>query len=258
MTRQPAVKVFRNETFAEYIQRRADRPYAVSIDRFPRSEVKDIVELTIECVSAHFQCSLTDSLERLGLDRVDILYLHDPERIDLTVAVEEALPALAELRDCGVVSAVEVGSMSTEGLFAAANSGLVDLLMVAGRYTLAKQTILDEVVPSCETTGVQLVLASVFNSGLLASDDVSGATRYDYGEAPGDLLARVIHIRDICRSFGVSLPAAALHCVARNPLVASTVIAGSRPEQIAQNVERMSEPIPEELWDALALAGLIR
>jgi D-threo-aldose 1-dehydrogenase len=202
--------------------------------------------------------SLDESLERLGLDRVDVLFLHDPERFDLDQGLAEALPALTGLRDEGLVSAVGVGSMMTDALLASARSGLADLLMVAGRYTLAEQPVHPEVLHACAENGVRIVNAAVFNSGLLATNDPGSSSRYEYGGVPADVLARVQSIAAVAREFGVELPAAALQYTLRDPLVATVVVGGSTPEQLRQNADRMQADIPEEFWQRLATEGLIR
>jgi D-threo-aldose 1-dehydrogenase len=201
--------------------------------------------------------SIDESLERTGLDRFDILYLHDPERFDLTQGIDVALPALAALRDEGVTDAIGVGSMDTAALLAAARSGVIDLLMVAGRYTLAEQPALAEVVPACRANGVSIVNASIFNSGLLATDTPTADDRYEYGEVPADVLDRVQRITAVCREFDVSLPTAALHYTLRDDTVTSIVVGGARPHHVVQNVERMAEQVPDELWRALSERNLI-
>jgi D-threo-aldose 1-dehydrogenase len=202
--------------------------------------------------------SLDESLERLGLDRVDVLYLHDPERGDLRQGVDEALPALAGLRDEGVVDAVGVGSMTTEALLASAQSGRIDLLMVAGRYTLAEQPVFPDVLEACEANGVGIVNASVFNSGLLATNDPGADSRYEYGDVPPESLARVRAIAAVARAYGVELPAAALQYTLRDPLVRTVVVGSSKPAQVRQNVERMRAEIPDEFWQQLADERLVR
>ena len=201
--------------------------------------------------------SVEDSLARTGLDRFDVLYLHDPERHSLREGLDSALPALAALREEGLVDAIGVGSMDTHALLASVQTGLLDLLMVAGRYTLAEQTALVDVVPACRTHGVGIVNASVFNSGLLATDQPGAGARYDYGQTPPEVLARVQAIAAVCRDFGVSLPAAALQYTLRDDTVRTIVVGGSRPEQLHQNAEHMRVRIPEELWQALARKKLI-
>jgi len=201
--------------------------------------------------------SLDESLTRLGLDRVDILYLHDPERHDLDAAIDEALPALAGLRDDGLVGAVGVGSMSTDALERTAATGILDLLMVAGRYTLAEQPVRERVLPACAKNGVGIVVASVFNSGLLATNTPGRDARYDYGAAPAELLEHVSAIAAVCAEFDIDLPAVALQYPLRGRLVRSVVMASARPEQVRQNAEWAAQPIPEGLWQELVSRGLI-
>jgi D-threo-aldose 1-dehydrogenase len=201
--------------------------------------------------------SVEDSLERTGLDRFDVLYLHDPERHDLKEGLEVAIPALVHFRDQRMTRAVGVGSMNTDALLASANTGALDLLMVAGRYTLAEQPALAEVVPACRANGVGIVNASVFNSGLLATDNPGTDARYEYGGVPAPVLDRVRAIAGVCREFAVSLPAAALQYTLRDDTVRSIVVGGSKPEQLRENAARTAEPIPAELWDTLVEKELI-
>jgi D-threo-aldose 1-dehydrogenase len=201
--------------------------------------------------------SVEESLTRTGLDRFDVLYLHDPERHSLREGLESAIPALAAVREDGLVDAIGVGSMDTDALLASVRTGMLDLLMVAGRYTLADQPALADVVPACLEHGVGIVNASVFNSGMLATDQPAAGARFDYGQAPADVLERVQAIASVCREFGVPLPAAALHYTLRDDAVRTVVVGGSRPSQLHQNAEYLRLDIPEEFWRALARKHLI-
>ncbi|MPZ95046.1 MAG: aldo/keto reductase [Propionibacteriales bacterium] len=201
--------------------------------------------------------SLDESLVRLGLDSVDVLYLHDPERHDLQRGIGEGLPALAAVRDEGLVSVIGVGSMDTEALLAAARSGVVDLLMVAGRLTLVDQSVADRVLPACRAHQVGIVAAAVFNSGLLATDTPSAGSRYDYRQVPGELLARTRRIAEICAQYDVPLPVAALQYPLQQPQVRSVVVGGARPEQVRQNAARLAADVPAELWKRLDDEGLV-
>jgi D-threo-aldose 1-dehydrogenase len=201
--------------------------------------------------------SLEESLERLGLDAVDIVYLHDPERFDLRRGLDEGLPAAAALRDEGLVSAIGVGSMVTDALLEAARSGVVDLLMVAGRFTLVDQSVFADVLPACREHGVGVVAAAVFNSGLLASDAPASDARFDYAPASPELIARARRIAEICTDFDVPLPAAALQYPLQDDTVSSVVVGGARPDQVRQNAERIALDVPVELWQRLRDEGLI-
>lgn len=207
--------------------------------------------------AAGIQNSLEESLDRLGLDRVDIIYLHDPERYDLDLAIDEALPALVALRDAGTVNAIGVGSMATDSLLACTTRSDLDLLMIAGRYTLAEQPAAVDVLPACHDHGTGIVAASVFNSGLLSTENPSADGRYDYGSVPAELWERVLAIAEVCRSFHIPLPAAALQYTLRDSAVKSVVVGGSRPAQLRQNAEYMASEIPEEFWTTLTDRCLI-
>ena len=211
------------------------------------TDVMRVWDLTADGVRA----SLDESLQRLGLDRVDVLYVHDPERHDLEQGVREALPEVAALRDEGVVSAVGVGSMVTRALIDSAETGLADLLMVAGRYTIADTDAAAELIPLCERLDVGIVAAAVFNSGLTAKDQPTAQSRFDYETVEPARLARVERIAALCADFGVALPSAALQFPLLNSTVRNVVVGGSSPEQVRQSVERINEPIPPELWKAL-------
>ncbi len=201
--------------------------------------------------------SLDESLGRLGLDSIDILYLHDPEKYDLTLGMSAAIPALAELRDEGLVSGIGVGSMSVAALRESVNSDALDLLMVAGRFTLVEQPALFEVIPECRRKGIGVVNAAVFNSGLLASNNLERHSRYEYGDAPAELLARTREIAGVCAQYDVELAAAALQYTLREPAVRTVVVGASTPEQIRQNAHRMTASIPDDMWRTLAAKGLI-
>lgn len=201
--------------------------------------------------------SHAESLERLGLDRIDVLYLHDPERHDLALALAEALPALEALRSEGLVAGIGVGSMVTTALAASVRSADLDLVMIAGRYTLLEQPAAEDVLPACRATGTGVVAASVFNSGLLASSTPRRDGRYEYGGVPDDVWERVSGIAEVCAALGVPLPAAAVQFPLRDTVVRSVVVGGSRPEQVRQNAELARAPIPDELWARLRDRGLI-
>lgn len=201
--------------------------------------------------AAGIRASLEESLERLGLSRVDILYLHDPDEHDLAADLATAVPALAALRDEGLVDAIGIGSKSTEALLAAVQTEALDLAMVAGRYTLLEQPALDEVIPACRAAGVGVVAASVFNSGLLSTPDPHAGDRYEYGAAPDALLERARRLAAICARHGVALPEAALQFPLREAAVRCVIVGGATAEQVRENARRMHARLPERLWDEL-------
>lgn len=200
--------------------------------------------------------SLAASLERLGLAEVDVVYLHDPERWDLDRGLGDGLPALAKIKAEGLAGRVGVGSMDTGALLAAARSGLVDVLMAAGRYTLADQSLAAEALPVCLTEGVDVVAAAVFNGGLLAAEPTPDST-FDYTPVPVDVLDHARRTAAVCARFGVPLAAAALHFPLRHPAVVSVVAGGVESAQIATNAGYLAAEPPEALWAALRDEGLV-
>ena len=203
------------------------------------------------------RAGLDESRERLGIEQIDLVYLHDPERHDLDLALAEALPALEQLRSDGQVSAIGIGSMVSQALAASVRSADLDLIMVAGRYTLLEQPAAAEVLPACRETGTGIVAASVFNSGLLASSEPSRDGRYEYGQLPDELWERLLRIARVCADHAVPLPAAAIQFPLQSDVVRSVVVGGSRPAQLRQNAEYAALEIPAALWDELAAEGLI-
>jgi D-threo-aldose 1-dehydrogenase len=203
--------------------------------------------------------SLEDSLGRLGLDRVDVLYLHDVERSDweLDEAIDSGIAALARLRDEGLVRAVGIGSSDLGAVERAVRTEAIDLVMLPGRYTLLEAPAQDVVLPLCQERGVGVVNVAVFNSGLLATPEPSEASHYEYRQAPPDKLRRAQELARACREVGVELPTAALQFSARHPTVVSVVVGADTPVQIQENAARMRQPVPEELWETLAERGLL-
>ena len=202
------------------------------------------------------RASLEESLERLGLPDVDVLFLHDPDEHDLAADLASGVPALAALREEGLVAAVGIGSKSIEALLAAVRTEAVDLAMVAGRFTLLEQPAADAVVPACRAAGVRVVAAAVFNSGLLSTARPGG--RYEYGDVPPALLERAQRIADVCERHGVALPEAALQFPLREPVVCSVVAGAATAEQARENAARMEVGIPEALWAELEAEELVR
>ena len=201
--------------------------------------------------------SLERSLERLGLDSVDIVYIHDPDAYDLHPALDTALPAVERLREEGLVQAVGIGSKSIEGLLRGVREANLDIIMIAGRYTLLEQPAADDLLPECERRGTQAVLAAPFNSGLLATSSPSAGGRYEYGTVSEALLAKALAINEVCQSYGVELPAAALQFPLRHPAIVSVVAGASSRKQIEQSARYMAQAIPEALWEELAERSLI-
>jgi D-threo-aldose 1-dehydrogenase len=201
--------------------------------------------------------SLAESLERLGVDRVDIVYLHDPDE-HYREALEVAYPALEELRGQGVIAAIGAGMNQSSMLADFARHTDMDLFMVAGRYTLLEQPALDELLPSCVQRGIGVVAAGVFKSGLLSDPSPAGNARYNYVDAPANLIRRAQRIAEVCARHGTSLPAAALAFPAAHPAVVSVCVGAHSAEQIVRSLRLASVHVPAGLWDELKEQGLLR
>jgi D-threo-aldose 1-dehydrogenase len=198
---------------------------------------------------------LESSLERLGLGRVDIVYIHDPDD-HYEQAVEGAYRALEDLRSEGAVSAVGVGMNQSAMLARFARDTDVNCFLLAGRYTLLEQGALDELLPLCEQKGISVVIGGVFNSGVLA--DPSPGAHYNYSLVEPVVLDRVKRIAAICARHGVPLAAAALQFPFGHPAIA-TVLCGVRsPQEVEEDERLMRLPIPTDLWAELKSEGLVR
>ncbi len=210
--------------------------------------------------------SIDESLARLQLDRLDIAFIHDIDRHThgeaqprrFGEAMDGAYRALHRLRGEGVLGAIGIGVNEWQPCRDALREGDFDCLMLAGRYTLLDTSAASELVPMCIAKGVRLVLAGVFNSGILASDAGVGAdARFDYQPADPVIRDRAARLARLCAEFGVALPAAALQFALACPCAAAVVVGARSAAEIAQNVARRDAPIPAALWEALVLDGLL-
>ncbi|MET7683218.1 aldo/keto reductase [Streptomyces sp. NPDC005423] len=198
--------------------------------------------------------SLDASLARLGLDRVDVVYLHDPDD-HAEQAFREGYPALERLRAEGVVGAIGAGMNQTGMLTRFVRDTDVDVVLCAGRYTLLDQSALTGLLPAAEARSTSVVIGGAFNSGLLA-DPAPDAT-YDYTRAPAELLDRALRMKAVADRHGTTLRAAALAFCAAHPAVAS-VLAGARSAaQVRDCAEQFAAPVPSVFWHELWDAGLL-
>ena len=198
--------------------------------------------------------SVEDSLRRTGLERIDIFWIHDPDR-HWEQAIGGAYPALAELRSQGLVSAIGVGMNQAEMLTRFVREAEIDAVMCAGRYTLLDQVALEELFPACEARGTVVVAAGVMNSGLLANPHPD--SKFDYAPAPPELLRRALAMKDLCDRHGVSLRAAAMQFVFGHPLVVSVVAGVRSVSHVDDAVANMQWDIPAALWDEFRSEGLL-
>ncbi len=209
--------------------------------------------------------SIEDSLQRLGLERIDIALVHDCDRFNFgdelpevfEKAMNGAAKALLRLRDEGVVKAVGLGVNEWQPCYDALQRHDLDAFLLAGRYTLLEQDSLDPFLALCAERGAGVIVGGGFNSGILATGAVPGA-KYNYSPAPDDIMAKVKKIEAVCAEFDVALPAAALQFVTAHPAV-PTFCAGTRTvAQLEQNVAWFEATIPGDFWAALKARGLLR
>jgi D-threo-aldose 1-dehydrogenase len=197
-----------------------------------------------------------DSLQRLGLDRVDILYVHDIGRVThgpLHQHYWEQLTqgggfrALTQLRDEGSVGAIGLGVNEWEVIVDAMEVADIDCALLAGRYTLLEQAAREPLLDRCAQRGIGIVIGGPFNSGILA-----GNRKFNYEDAPADIIARVEAIAAVCRDQDAPIQAAALQFPMAHPAVVSCVAGAQSPEQLRQNVDWFAQPLPAALWEALS------
>ncbi|BDP44226.1 pyridoxal 4-dehydrogenase (plasmid) [Deinococcus aetherius] len=204
-----------------------------------------------------FLRSFEDSLRRLGVERLDILFIHDPDAVGVSVGeiMRGGYRALHELREQGLVGAIGAGMNQWEMPAEFLREGDFDVFLLAGRYTLLEQESLREFLPLCEERGAKVVIGGVYNSGLLAGPG-PGAP-YNYAPAPPEVLARAQAIEAVCSRHGIPLKAAALQFPLAHPAVASVLVAGRVPEHLEENLRLLRAPIPPELWEDLKAGGLL-
>lgn len=198
--------------------------------------------------------SLEASLERLGLDRVDIVYIHDPDA-HWQQAIGEAYPALERLRSEGVVRAIGVGMNQVAMLERFAREGDFDAFLVANRYTLLDQEAMPQLLPLCRERGIAVMLGGVFNSGILA--EPRPGARFGYLPADDALIARAQRIRDTCERHGVPLRAAAVQFALAHPAITAMVAGVRTSAQLDEYPELMRRDIPDDLWSDLKSQGLL-
>jgi D-threo-aldose 1-dehydrogenase len=209
--------------------------------------------------------SVEQSLLRLGTDRLDLLLIHDVDVWTHGVgAIEDrfreamngAYVALDKLRGEGVVAGIGIGVNEAEICVRFANAGSFDAMLLAGRYSLLEQPALAQFLPLAQQQGIAVLLGGVFNSGILATGAVAGA-KYNYRDAPPEILAKVAQIERVCTVYGVALPTAALHFALAHPAVVSAVLGAQTPEEVERNVAALANVVPAALWSDLKAERLL-
>ena len=208
--------------------------------------------------------SLEDTIQRTGVDCFDIVYLHDlstrwhgeslSQRMHETA--ESGLPMLQDLKRQGVIKAIGIGTNDPETCRTFLDDVELDVVMLAGCYTLLNQTGLPELLPACHDRGISVVAAAPFNSGILATG-ATGDAKYFYVSAPDDVRNRTRRIEEIARDHDVAMPAAALQFALGHPAIASVVAGVASVEEAEANIHLMDASIPEDFWKALAETGLL-
>jgi len=210
--------------------------------------------------------SVEQSLLRLGTDRIDILLIHD---VDVWThgkeafegryreAMEGAYPALYQLRTEGVVKAIGIGVNEADVCARFARAGDFDTMLLAGRYSLLEQPALDEFLPLALEKGIGVMLGGVFNSGILATGPIPGA-KYNYRDAPPEILVRVARIQQVCAAHGAELATVALQFALGHPAVSSVVLGATAPLEVERNLAGLTTAIAPGLWSDLKAEGLLR
>ena len=198
--------------------------------------------------------SLEESLDRLGVDRVDVAYVHDPDD-HADEAIRTAYPVLHELRAQGVVGAIGVGMNSTAIPTRFVRETDVDVVLLAGRWTLLDRSGGVELLPACLERGVSVVVGGVYNSGVLA--DPRAGAHFDYAPAPEPVVAAAARMAGLCAAHGVPLKAAALQFPYRHPAVASVLTGARSVAELEENLRMLATPVPAPLWAELEGAALV-
>jgi D-threo-aldose 1-dehydrogenase len=210
--------------------------------------------------------SVESSLARLGLARIDILLVHDIDAFThgtsqqparFREAMSGAYPALDRLRREGTVRAIGVGVNEWEVCLRCAEEADFDCFLLAGRYSLLEQTALESFLPLCARRGIGVVIGGPFNSGILATGPIPGAT-YNYRPAPPAILDRARRLEEVCQAHGVPLAAAALQFPLGHPAVSAVIFGARSAAEVRRDLELFRHPIPAALWSDLRATGLLR
>ena len=214
--------------------------------------------------AAATEASIEQSLHRLRLDRLDIVFIHDVTpalhgdqfESRFAEAVDGAGSVLTRLRAQGVIGAIGVGLADWEVALRFARTGLLDCVMLAGGYTLLQNRSAVDFLPYCATRDISVLVAAPFNTGILATGAVEGA-RFSYQPASLHIMQRTTALEAVCARHGVKLAAAALQFPLRHAAVASVVVGHQSAAEVRQNIEQIASPVPEAMWQELAALSLI-
>ncbi len=222
-------------------------PSTTDIDEF-FMDADNSVERKFDFSASGVRQSLEGSLERLGLDSVEILFIHDPDE-NADEAILEAYPELDRMRSEGIIKAIGVGMNQCETPTRVIKETDIDMVLIAGRYSLLDQRALEGLLPTALERNVDIIAAGVFNSGILANP-VKGAT-YDYVPASDELLAKAVRIREVLDGHNVSLTSAALQFPLRHPAVKSVLVGCRSAAEVETNIREFDKTIENKVWDDL-------
>lgn len=222
-------------------------PSTTDIDDF-FMDSDNTVERKFDFSASGVRQSLEGSLERLGMDSVEILFIHDPDDY-VDVAILQAFPELERMRSEGIIKAIGIGMNQSETPTQIIKETDIDMVLIAGRYSLLDQGALVELLPTALKHNVDIIAAGVFNSGILANP-VKGAT-FDYVPASDELLAKAVRIREVLEGHRVSLTSAALQFPLRHPAIKSVLVGCRSVAEVKSNITAFNSPIEEKVWDDL-------
>ncbi|MDA1258460.1 MAG: aldo/keto reductase, partial [Chloroflexi bacterium] len=270
------------DTAPLYGNGRSEKRYGKVLDRYPRDSfvlstkvgrvlVPDTddpgewAEDEIPHLTARFDLSrdgimraFEEGLERHGLDRVEILYLHDPDVEDMEdEAIATAFPTMLELRDQGVVKAIGCGMNQWEMPARFIERFDLDIVLLAGRYTLLDQAGYPEFLTLCVEKNVKIAVGGPYNSGILAAKDLDGPVSFNYEQASAEWVDKARALKRICDRHNVDLRAAALQFPLAHPAVAAVIPGAATPEQVVENVELIRAETPADMWSEMKAEGLI-
>jgi D-threo-aldose 1-dehydrogenase len=209
------------------------------------------VERKFDFTAAGVRASFESSLQRLGIDHIDILFIHDPDN-HADDAVLKAYPELERMRSEGLIKAIGIGMNQTAVPIRFVRETDIDMVLIAGRYSLLDQSAVDELLPLALERGVDVIAAGVFNSGILANP-VKGAT-YDYMPAPDEIVARAQRIREVLDGHQVSLTGAAMQFPFQHPAVKAVLVGCRSVDEVTKNIEEFDKTIPNKVWEDLVSA----
>jgi D-threo-aldose 1-dehydrogenase len=227
---------------------------------YPQGMPADVMRTVYDYSYEAAHQSVRESRERLGIERIDIIHIHDIIELSSGINhIDEALAgafvALSELRSKGDISAVGVGAQDNQLLVDLAKRGDFDVFLIAGRYTLLDQGALDEVLPLCVEKDIGVIIGSPYNTGIL--HDPKPNSTFDFVQAPPELIEKALQIKAVCARYNVPLPAAAIQFPFAHPAVYQVLTGAVSPSELNENVRLMEVDIPAELWQELRDSKLI-